>query len=656
MTHSTSPKLYILLAFIATLAIAAVASQVVASPQYQGDTIFLIFGDATGWDGHVSDVVQTSGPYWVDVSFTWQSDHSYESMADVAIPYTVVSDGGLTGAVVSKMTWEAPGCGSAWWEDPWNLRHCTSLVLQPPGTDVTQQWEATGIVTATQPYASLGSSSSLAIISGQQMRGQQSPFGPTHIHFRWELVSIGGVAITDPGIATPIPQGALPCITGTTSITPTVRATMTPFVRGTPPAPYTVTVRPVSSTVGYDSGVMSFDNDVSQLSAVGAMNSGEYPHKFLRWSSEPGNDGRPGVAMLHAGIGNVYTVTAQEMLSNSVVAVFKTGGYTGPVAVSFYARTAYTLTSGANHSMRVWYLDPDYSGPGQGMWVASHTGQLDVPPDPQFPLSNVWRKFGAAVTAVGGSGKIAAIAVSDERYALGSPDTPPCPVSGGGMSYGCVYLDDLRIAYGDAAGLVLPYCDGTDPNGVNGRNPLAVKTCVIPITTIDLSATCIAPTGIDLGQWLSYLWCRIWRFFGFFQENRDQVDAIIARQSINEPFGSIFETGAIYDDLGNSVETLRASNKPQSQNPIEWVGMFLDGSALDQPAQFAVPDIASAQTYMASCPNEAMFSNSTANGACMALYMMRQTIIITLFQWGLNALFVVSILFMIRGDLEKLAS
>ena len=654
----SSYKLYILLAFIITVSMVAISSQVGAAPLADPCTVantsaWIINGQGTpvdgGWtnvSGYVNfamgfpDVVMQYGDYWVVNSTSYGAQPSSWFHAVVGDTDGVEYDvSGGPGATNYHFGWAASP---------------TPGYLPVPDAAYGKHLAYLRIVSGSYANVSYGTGS---------------------VFFGGGACSTATPAIAP--IATDMPQGDLPCITATVAATPTLQATMTPYGRATStPAPtrtpggpsptpsasatpFTYTAHAAAS---YDSGLITFDQNVSALSAVGGVNQGSTPYKFLRWSDVTGYDGKPGVAWMHTDVGYAgptVPVTMATMINDAgIVAFYKPGGgeFVGPIAVSLYARSAYTIESNMAHWVRVWYLDPDYDGAGTPAWfsqwneydttipVGTYVGGLKV--------SNTWRKFGAVISPTTGSGRVSAIGFDDY---WSYTDGPAGDVTGPCSDYGCVYLDDVRIAYGDAAGLVLPICGPDGTAGVAGH-PTKYKMCVINATPVDMFATCTAPTGIDLGGWLSYLWCNISHYFGFYTANRDQIDAIIARQSVNEPFGSMAETGYITDDFTAKIDTLKADNKTQVQTPIDWAKMMLDGSALDKPAHFAVPDMAVAQAYMQSCPSEAMFSSSTASGACMALYMMRQTIIVTFLQWFLNALFVVGIIFMVRSDLEKLAS
>ena len=451
-----------------------------------------------------------------------------------------------------------------------------------------------------------------------------------------------------PPVATAIPQSALPCITGTTSLSPTVQPTITPYGHSTgTPAPTrtpggptptpTATHAPVSNTASYDSGLITFDSNIAQLSAVGIVNGD--PNQFVNWSSEAGHDGRPGVAMMHAGMGDVYTVTAEEMISGSMVAVYKTGGYVSPIAVSLYGRTAYTLTAGYTHSLRVWYLDPDYNGVGQGVWVTSQTwGQ-------GLGLSNSWRQVGAVVQSLGGSGRITAIGFTDERLTADPTESlPPCP-----SGRGCVYLDDLHIAYGAAAGLVLPYCDGT-----TGATNRPGRTCVIAIQTLDVYGHCIQPTTLaDIGGWIGWIWCRFGAYFTPVDGNRAQLTAMTNSQTEVEPFGSIAELGGVISSVSAELDILQQQNRNNGAAPFDFSTM-MDLSALDRTPDLHVAS--ESYAYLTSCPAELLAQTATAmRGACMSVYLLRTTPAVQMIQWILNGAFIIMLIYVTINTIHNLA-
>lgn len=639
MPNSSARPTLIFLIVTATLGILAVVSQfLIPSASAYGTFSQMWVGDGTG---------SHAGGTWLgemDFNLTSFASNGFAHWSMTGtLPYTgtVVVNYDCTGA---------PDYQNGWWY----FQVFSGLGVEGSSSAFTASECDGQPQVATIDYSHVGGT-----LDRFSFQGGWFSWMTMHIH----SITINGEPLyTDaPPIATSMPQLALPCVTGTVAATSTVQPTLTPYgratltatVTSTPGGPTPTPRAPVSGTASYDSGTLNFAHDVSQLSAMGTVNDPSYAYKFLRWSDALGHDGDPGAAWFHTNVGTVTTVTVADLNDHSgVVGFTKTGAWSSPVAVSLYARTAYTMAQGQDHFIRVWYLDPNYDGAGTAVWVSqwdeyvqgSNTLGSDVG---GLQLSNEWRKFGAVVTAPAGH-TITAIGFDDYFAGTGAVGAP-CP------TYGCVYLDDVHIAYGDAAMFVLPICGSTGGTRT-GRGVPLTRTCVIPYIEKDMRAICVAPTTIDLGAWVSYLWCNLVRFFGFYQENTDQVNLIVERQSAVEPFGSIAESGDVYDDLSGVVTNLQASNKPQTQSPIDWIAMMADGSALDHLPQFTVPDIASSAQYMANCPAEAMLSTSTTAGACMALYMMRQTIVITLFQWGLNALFVVGVIALVRGDLEKLAS
>lgn len=485
---------------------------------------------------------------------------------------------------------------------------------------------------------------------------------------------------TPAAAATDLPQGALPCITATVAATPTLQATVTPYGRGTStpaptrtpggPSPTPTATRAISvSSASYDSGLLTFDSNVSALAAVGNVNSPDYTYKFLRWDPIIGNDGHAGAVAFHTfgGPGGTEPLTATTLsaVGSGLIAFYKPGGgnFTGPVAVSAYAKAGYTIKTGGAHFMRVWYLDPNYDGHGTAAWFSAWEQYVfgsDIlgPKVGGWQLSNSWRKFGAVISPTTGSGQIAAIAF-DDYVAFTMMDSgvwPEAPC----VDYGCAYLDDLRISYGDAARLVLPICAGSTSGTTHTGIPtVATHVCVINYTDKNMFTPCVAPTSIDLGAWVSYLWCNLVRFFGFYPENTEQVNLIVERQSLVEPLGSISEMQGVMASVNANVDMLKSRNTIQVQTPIDFVAAVTDGSGLNwsRIASFTVPNVSGAADYMAGCSQDIInLNDSIASGACMGIFLMKTTVVVGFLQWGLNALFVVGIILMIRGDLEKLAS
>jgi hypothetical protein len=405
------------------------------------------------------------------------------------------------------------------------------------------------------------------------------------------LIDLGGdiqCGTTGP-VATAWPQMDLPCITATVATSATTQPTTTPMgptptsggptptrtptrTPGPSPTPGGPTPTPPTGGGGYDSGLIKFAAGLEGgLSAVGRVNSGEWPKYFLAWSPEAGPDGAAGVAMFHAGMGDVITATNE--ITDTFIGIFKTGGYIGPVGVTFQARTAYTQTEGTSaHSIRVWYLDPDYDGQGTGVWITTGLAGSGV------NLSNIWRKFGAVVTASGGSGQISAIGFTDEIYDPGGDPLPPCPTGSGGPQYGCVYLDDLHITYGSANALQFPTCGGGGA-GSSG----ATHVCVINQHTIDvMGAHCPLPTSfLDIGGYVSWLGCSLKTYFTILPENSAQINAVTAYANQLEPFGTVRETGDGLGYVQANVSEFSTRYTYYNRNPTTDWGRFFNWASIE---------------------------------------------------------------------------
>lgn len=490
---------------------------------------------------------------------------------------------------------------------------------------------------------------------------------------------------TPTATGTPEPEGTNAMYVNTQACSTPRYATPTPWATPTQFLTRTVTAAPTRTgtpwtptpTATFGSYGASYDSGEDEFSvSLGNWTTGGSPAVFSTpdgspigdmlptvitatgWSAETGKDGSSGVAM----IGNSYAYrndylggdpgileseTIIEGETDDILVLSVSTGITMPVHVAGAARYTGRIVVGDAVYVRVFLFTPDYNGTGPA-WFSPVDAQAH---QKYIQLYKTWNYFDweysapvtQTITAVGIAWVTKNKVYQDWQYG-GGPGHITMPPQG------VMLFDDLRTTAG--ADLKLPVC--TDSTGGTGST-IPTKLCVTQLISVDMFRVCTAPTGIDLGDWLSYLWCNISRFFGFFTENRAQMDALIARQSVNEPFGSIVETGGIAEDFQALIDQLNRNNKYQAQNPIDWVRMMVDGAAFDTIIHFDVPEVSDA--YWRDCPAEALrFSKVTAGGACMALYLARNSIIVVFLQWGLNAIFVIGIIFMVKNDLDKLAS
>ena len=398
-----------------------------------------------------------------------------------------------------------------------------------------------------------------------------------------------------PVAATPLPQGALPCITATVSTTRSVMPTMTPLFApsvtpgGPTPTPTTTGsgtttggtttggTTPISGTVSpdYDTGAKSFTSGLEGLAAVGSVNAND--KDFLMWSNEIGPDAKEGVAMLHAGTGDEVTHTLSS--GWPMVALFKTNGYQTPIGLTLSARTAFTMTAGDEDRISFWYLDTDYDGTGQSVWVKTPASQQ---------ISNVWRKFGTIIQPAGDYGKITAIGITDSYISDHFASALPCP-----STMGCIYIDDLRITYGASNLLQLPVCSSAGP--LTGTH-----VCRLTQTTVDVMAEyCTPPTGLwDIGGAVSWLGCSIKTFFTILPENSSQIKAVNNYAFGLEPFGSMLDTQDAFGYVQQKVSKYSDDYNYYTRNTTDW-GKFFDWTAV-MHLQLPAPAGGAAIVYDAS--------------------------------------------------------
>ena len=396
-----------------------------------------------------------------------------------------------------------------------------------------------------------------------------------------ETVTPTPTATPNMNIATPQLQGIMPCITATVAASSTAMPTRTPVgptPTGSTPvatpsptptrdvAPPTTgdTTTPIitPTVISYDGGLMKFSSDLEQLSAYGSVNMSNNPSNFLNWSNATGQDGMPGVAMMHAYMDDVTTSTTSAM---STVATFKASGYVAPIALTWYARTAYTLTTEATHTMRVWYLDPDYYGNGTGVWVATSTLATDK------QLSNEWRKFGVVITPHGGSGRVTGIGFTDNYVTQHFASTSPCP-----SQNGCIYVDDVHLTYGAANALILPVCGSGSTTTGQGTH-----ICAIAQHTVDvMGQLCKPPSSfLDIGGYIAWLGCSLKTYFTILPENSSQIIAVARYANGEEPFGSLRETSDGMGYIGTSVSAYSERYSNYTRNTTDW-GKFFNWAAV----------------------------------------------------------------------------
>lgn len=377
--------------------------------------------------------------------------------------------------------------------------------------------------------------------------------------------------------ATPLPFATSACITGTTPIAQPTRTpfgfTPTPTRTATPGGPTPTRTSTPSGTqatptpqaVVYDSGTIRFNSNLSPLTFI--QYTGPITGYKTEWQNANGIDNLPGVAYVKEpwsfmiSIDEVFTGTLSgDLVLSSNLMSF-------PLSVSGYMRVqGEPLAQGDEAYVTLLYFDPDYFGVGQGGWV----------PVKEFSADTQWNRFSAVLNARGGSGKISALAFGEYVFA--------------GELYQGIWFDDIRVTSGRNASH-LPVCGVGGGGGSFGGGP--TKTCKVKVVPIDvLGAKCPLPTdNLDIGAWLSYLWCRVKTYFDFVAENRAQLMALRVRQNGNEPLGTMLD---MYDSVGILWETvsdiMNAQNANFVQNRVVDFSLLWNWQGIDTPPTLVEAD------------------------------------------------------------------
>jgi len=409
--------------------------------------------------------------------------------------------------------------------------------------------------------------------------------------------------------ASPFPAQPTACVTITPTPPATAQRTPTPF-RLTPGATSTPGGTPTATPPpSFDSGLATFAQSLSPWT----VSTPNYLGIFLtEWQATAGADGLPGLAYLRDYIGwleptpAVFTSTAPI---TGALTYSRPQGFSFPLRVTGQAKWAQATAQGETPYIRVWYFDPDYEGVGKGAWVMA-------PPDWIVVDGSAWRSWSYLVTQHGGSGKLTAVAITEEI------------VDAVSATHLGVQLDNLRVFSGPlAVAGSYPICPGT---GGSGKPPVATKQCKISAIVTNVYAGCTAPTdALDLAGWISYYFCRLWHYLWFVNENRAQITDILDRQNSNEPIGTLNEMD---DSLGVLYETVSSISAVYSGNDyytVDWASLFAGWDSFDfnnvTSGWQTTPDPINEAEMMNACPST--FANATNNevrkGACFISYLLK---------------------------------
>jgi len=275
--------------------------------------------------------------------------------------------------------------------------------------------------------------------------------------------------------------------------------------------------------------------------------------------------------------------------------------------VTGQAKWASPTLQGETAYIRVWYFDPDYESVGHGAWVMAPPEWIQVD-------GSAWRSFATTVTQHGGSGRITAIAITEEIVDVVQ------------FEHLGVQLDNLRIFSGPlAVSMSYPICAGT---GGSGKPPIPTKQCKVAAIVTNVYAGCTAPTeALDLAGWISYYFCRLWHYLWFVNENRAQITDIMDRQNSNEPMGTLGEMDDVLGVLYDTVSSVGAVYEGNDYYTIDWSSLFA-GWNIDlnniTTGWDTTPDPINRQEVLNNCPSVIANMNSDVQkSACFVIWLIK---------------------------------
>lgn len=449
--------------------------------------------------------------------------------------------------------------------------------------------------------------------------------------------------------ATPFPPQPTACVTAMPSATATRQASPTPLIQRTAtptrtPTPGGPTATPGPTATGtplpsFDSGVATFAQSLQPWTATEHFQFGGL--YVTEWRSTNGPDGSPGVAFTKDFVGLLDNpsgpLTTTEPLSGSLT-FSRPGGMFFPFRVTGSVKWSASILGGESAYLRVWYYDPDYISAGQGAWVTD-------PPNWRDQFSSDWSNFSFSLTQHGGSGRVTAVAISEE-------------LDGTERSGEGALLDNLRVYSGpQAVAGSFPVCQGT---GGTGPRPVETKFCNIKQIMTDVYATCKAPDGFDVAGWLAYLYCRLVIYFQFLPQNRQQITDLIARQNADEPFGTFIEVSnitAVIGDMFSSISSTYGANAV-TYRTVDWSTLFNFRQLDDIVTLLHIPnDPGVVERYRSRCPvlsDDSMNSQLFRNYGCLMIVFTRDQIpFFGAWQWVIDISSIIGLVIYAKSVLFK---
>lgn len=449
-----------------------------------------------------------------------------------------------------------------------------------------------------------------------------------------------------PTFATPLPPQPTACVTAMPTATATRQASPTPLIQRTPtPGGATATPGPTATGTplpSFDSGIATFAQSLQPWTATEHFSFGGL--YVTEWQSTNGPDGQPGAAFTKDFVGLLDNpsgpLTTTEPLSGSMT-FSRPGGMFFPFRVTGSVKWSASILGGESAYLRVWYYDPDYISPGQGAWVTD-------PPNWRDQFSSDWGHFSFSLVQHGGSGRVTAVAISEE-------------LDGDERSGEGALLDNLRVYSGpQAVAGSFPVCQGS---GGTGPRPVETKFCNIKQITADVYATCKAPDNvIDVVGWLAYLYCRLVIYFQFLPQNRQQITDLIARQNADEPFGTFVEVSNITGVIGDMFSAFSSTYGANAVNyrTINWSELFNFRQLDDIQTLLHIPnDPGVVERYRSRCPvlqDDNMNSQLFRNYGCLVIVFTRDQLpFFGAWQWVIDISSIIGLVIYAKSVLFKTA-
>lgn len=360
-----------------------------------------------------------------------------------------------------------------------------------------------------------------------------------------------GITPTPIPTATPFAIGGV-CIPREQAYQPTptvMPRTPTPFGTRTPGP--TNTPAPAPTIIPGFSIRTDFDLGLAPLTSNG----------LATWSSNNGPDGLRGVGYLTFTAANTITDTGSALPfaqspSDSIVYEVPGGAIPTPWRLAGNARVATDLTSGQYAYLQVFEWRDN--GAGTGSWYLAANIRID----------HYWQEFMASGGLVGS--RVRAVAIRSV-FGLG-PITNPLgyvPQNNGSGAE----IDDLRLGagsdYANSPTLMgLPVCSAEAPKPAGTEE---TRICTVKRIGIDVFQRCEKPESLlEIGGWINYLWCAVSTYFTFLPENGQQITELRDRQALNEPAGTLIESGSALIVVNDALVAFRDRNSSAPHRRFDW--------------------------------------------------------------------------------------